>query len=97
MYTLSSFVPETKGQNLEELDARFSIPTLVHMRQSIPNLVCDIRYYLLRQKDYKRSSILVNAGPSDLEAELTPRKKPLNAGDACHIDRLVSRSTVKEA
>ncbi|KAL9054520.1 MAG: hypothetical protein Q9206_003501 [Seirophora lacunosa] len=48
------FVPETKDLTLEQLDARFSIPSKSHARFAIKQCLFVVRYYILRRKHTKR-------------------------------------------
>ncbi|EEH42377.2 uncharacterized protein PADG_07197 [Paracoccidioides brasiliensis Pb18] len=48
------FMPETKGKTLEELDQVFSVPTMVHAKYGVAELVYVFRKYLLRQKGLKK-------------------------------------------
>ncbi|KAI4120287.1 MAG: hypothetical protein LQ338_007124 [Usnochroma carphineum] len=48
------FVPETKDLTLEQLDARFSIPSKSHARFALKQCLFVIRYYVLRRTHTKR-------------------------------------------
>ena len=69
-------VPETKSLTLEQLDARFSIPTKTHASWAVKEMVFVIRYYLLGRKGATRPVLSVatekEAG-SDIR-KLPPRK-----------------------
>ncbi|EZF34252.1 hypothetical protein H101_02214 [Trichophyton interdigitale H6] len=49
------FMPETKGKTLEELDQVFSVPTKVHARWALKQIVYVFRKYVLRQKGVKEA------------------------------------------
>lgn len=51
------FMPETKGKTLEELDQVFSIPTHVHAKWAIRQLVYVLRKYVLRQKGLRKAEL----------------------------------------
>lgn len=53
-------VPETKSQTLEQLDARFSIPTKTHASWALKEVIFVIRYYLLGRKGASRPILSVS-------------------------------------
>lgn len=48
------FVPETKDLTLEQLDARFSIPSRSHARFALRQCLYFVRHYILRRNNVKR-------------------------------------------
>lgn len=71
-------VYETKDLTLEQLDARFSIPTKTHARWALHDLRWFIRYYLFGRKTAHRPvlSVLSREGEVDMQA-LPSRKFPV--------------------
>ena len=70
------FVPETKNLTLEQLDARFSIPTKTHARWALKEVMFVIQYYLFGRKGANRPILSVSTGKeaqSDMR-RLPPRK-----------------------
>ncbi|KAL9009420.1 MAG: hypothetical protein Q9173_005550 [Seirophora scorigena] len=65
------FVPETKDLTLEQLDARFSIPSKSHARFAIKQCLFVVRYYILRRKHTKRPIM-----------DLPPQEVVYGGGDA---------------
>ena len=75
-------VPETKTLTLEQLDARFSIPTKTHASWAVKEVVFIIRYYLLGRRGAARPVLSVPTGQgaeSDIR-RLPPRKLSMEIG-----------------
>lgn len=53
-------VPETKSLTLEQLDARFSIPTKTHASWALKEVMFVIKYYLLGRKGATRPILSVS-------------------------------------
>lgn len=69
-------VYETKDLTLEQLDARFSIPTKTHARWALHDIRWIIRYYLFRRKAARRPVLSIwsqSNGDMDMQT-LAPRK-----------------------
>ena len=69
-------VYETKDLTLEQLDARFSIPTKIHARWAIHDALWFVRYYIFMRKAAKRPILSVRSeheAEADIQA-LPPRK-----------------------
>ena len=67
------FVPETKNLTLEQLDARFSIPTRTHANWALKEVAFIIQYYLLGRKGATRPILSV---PTESKAEIDMRRLP---------------------
>jgi len=83
-------VYETKDLTLEQLDARFSIPTNMHARWAIKDAVWVFRYYFLMRRGEKRPVLSVwteNDADVDLQ-RLPPRKlsMEIEQREVSHID-----------
>ncbi|KAI4127182.1 MAG: hypothetical protein LQ341_006814 [Variospora aurantia] len=65
------FVPETKDLTLEQLDARFSIPSKSHARFAMKQCLFVVRYYVLRRRHIKRPIM-----------DLPPQEVVYGGGDA---------------
>lgn len=66
-------VPETKNLTLEQLDARFSIPTRTHARWAVKEVTFVIQYHLLKRKGATRPVLKL---PTENEAEMNTRRLP---------------------
>ena len=74
--TLSSLVYETKDLSLEQLDARFEIPTKTHARWAIKEAVFVFKYYILRRKETQRPILSVSTqGLEDVDMVSMPPRK----------------------
>ena len=74
--TLSSLVYETKDLSLEQLDARFEIPTKTHARWAIKEAVFVFKYYILRRKETQRPILSVSTqGLEDVDMISMPPRK----------------------
>ena len=90
------FVPETKDQTLEELDARFSIPTCVHMKHSIKQLAWVGQYYVLRRRGLKRPKLNIKMHvPVSKEEMDKPRKKSIEQEMGRNGERLIAVSNAR--
>ena len=69
-------VYETKDLTLEQLDARFSIPTRTHARWAIHDALWFVRRYLFMRKNVKRPILSVWCETeSDMDIKALPRRK----------------------
>ncbi len=69
-------VYETKGLTLEQLDARFSIPTKTHARWALHDALWFIRYYIFMRKTAKRPILSVSSeSEGDLDTRALPPRK----------------------
>ncbi|KAL8696961.1 MAG: hypothetical protein Q9201_007388 [Fulgogasparrea decipioides] len=69
------FVPETKDLTLEQLDARFSIPSKSHAKFALKQCLFVIRHYVLRRQHVKRPIMELPPQEDDYgHQEAEPRK-----------------------
>ena len=69
-------VYETKDLTLEQLDARFEIPTKTHARWAVKEIFFVIRYYVLMRKDAKRPILSVwTETDNDMDMQRVPPRK----------------------
>lgn len=74
--TLSSLVYETKDLSLEQLDARFEIPTKTHARWAIKEAVFVFKYYIMGRKETQRPVLSVSTpGIEDVDMISMPPRK----------------------
>ena len=71
------FVPETANQSLEELDARFDLPSSTHAAHGIKQVKYVGRRYLLRQRHVEKPKLDVQSLPVALNVSGPPRKIPV--------------------
>ncbi|KAL9591962.1 MAG: hypothetical protein Q9179_007197 [Wetmoreana sp. 5 TL-2023] len=90
------FVPETKDLTLEQLDARFSIPSKSHAKFALKQCLFVIRHYVLRRQHVKRPIMELPPQEDDYgHQEAEPRKISLEKdGRTTAFAPLVTRYSV---